>query len=70
MPRILIQLESSTLKAIDRIAPAAKRQRADFIRRAIKDAVFRYEQKKMREAYRCQPDLFAILASIVGPISS
>jgi hypothetical protein len=56
MPQILIQLESSTLEAIDRIAPAAKRQRADFIRKAVKDAIFRHEQKKMREAYRLVPD--------------
>ncbi|HYA15954.1 MAG TPA: hypothetical protein VEF06_00740 [Bryobacteraceae bacterium] len=56
MPQILIQFESSTLEAIDRIAPAAKRQRADFIRKAVKDAIFRHEQKKMREAYRLQPD--------------
>ena len=57
MPQILIQFESSTLEAIDRIAPAARRQRADFIRRAVKDAIFRHEQRKMREGYRLHPDV-------------
>lgn len=57
MPQILIQFEPSTLEAIDRIAPRAKRKRADFIRSAVKDAIFRYEQKKIREAYRLQPDV-------------
>jgi metal-responsive CopG/Arc/MetJ family transcriptional regulator len=56
MQKVLIQLEDSTLRAIDRIAPAAKRKRAEFIRNAVKDAIFRYEQERMREAYRRQPD--------------
>jgi hypothetical protein len=56
MPQVLIQFDEATLKAIDRIAPAAKRKRADFIRRAVKDAIFRQETDRMREAYRLQPD--------------
>ena len=56
MPQILVQFEKSTLDAIDRIAPAAKRRRADFIRQAVKDAIFRKQQEKMRLAYERQPD--------------
>ena len=56
MPQVLIQFETATLEAIDRIAPAAKRKRADFIRKAVKDAIFLHEQTRMREAYRLQPD--------------
>jgi metal-responsive CopG/Arc/MetJ family transcriptional regulator len=56
MPKVLVQFEDATLEAIDRIAPAAKRKRAEFIRSAVKDAIFRYEQERMREAYRLQPD--------------
>jgi hypothetical protein len=56
MPQVPIQFDEATLKAIDRIAPAAKRKRADFIRRAVKDAIFRQETDRMREAYRIQPD--------------
>jgi len=56
MQKVLIQFEDATLEAIDRIAPAAKRKRADFIRSAVKDAIFRYEQERMRKAYRIQPD--------------
>ena len=44
------------MQAIDRIAPAAKRKRADFIRRAVKDEIFRLESERMREAYRLRPD--------------
>jgi hypothetical protein len=56
MPQVLVQFDDATLTAIDRIAPAAKRKRADFIRKAVKDAIFRHETKRMREAYRLQPD--------------
>jgi Ribbon-helix-helix protein, copG family len=56
MPQVLVRLDEATLKAIDRIAPAAKRQRADFIRRAVKDAIFQQEADRMRQAYRILPD--------------
>jgi hypothetical protein len=49
-------LKKATLEAIDRIAPAAKRKRAEFITNAVKDAIFRFEQEKMKEAYRLKPD--------------
>jgi predicted transcriptional regulator len=56
MPQVLVHFDEATLKAIDRIAPAAKRKRADFIRRAVKDEIFRIETDRMREAYRLRPD--------------
>jgi metal-responsive CopG/Arc/MetJ family transcriptional regulator len=56
MAQVLIHFDEATLKAIDRIAPAAKRKRADFVRTAVKDAIFRHETQRMREAYRLQPD--------------
>jgi metal-responsive CopG/Arc/MetJ family transcriptional regulator len=56
MQKVLIQFEDATLEAIDRIAPAAKRKRADFIRNAVKDAIFRHSQERMQEAYRLHPD--------------
>ena len=56
MPQVLIQFETATLEAIDRIVPAAKRKRADFIRKAVKDAIFLHEQTRMKEAYLLQPD--------------
>ncbi len=56
MPQVLVQFEAATLAAIDRIAPTAKRKRADFIRKAVKDAIFKHDEERMREAYRLQPD--------------
>ena len=41
---------------MDRVAPAAQRKRAEFIREAVKGAIFQLEADQMREAYRLQPD--------------
>jgi len=56
MASILIQLDDVTLRSLDRIAPAAKRQRAEFIRQAVKDAIRKREYEQIREAYLRQPD--------------
>jgi metal-responsive CopG/Arc/MetJ family transcriptional regulator len=56
MPSILIQLDDSTLKSLNKMAPAAKRQRAEFIRQAVKDAIRKREYEQIREAYLRQPD--------------
>ncbi len=56
MSQVLIHFDEATLKAIDRIAPAARRKRADFIRKAVRDEIFRQETERMREAYLLQPD--------------
>lgn len=56
MPSILIQLDEPTLKSLNRIAPAAKRQRAEFIRQAVRDAIRKREYEQIREAYIRQPD--------------
>jgi metal-responsive CopG/Arc/MetJ family transcriptional regulator len=56
MPSILIQLDESLLRSLDKVAPAAKRQRAEFIRQAVRDAVRKLEYEAIREAYRIRPD--------------
>jgi predicted transcriptional regulator len=56
MPSILIQLDEPTLRSLNKIAPVAKRQRAEFIRQAVKDAIRRREYEQIREAYIRQPD--------------
>jgi len=56
MPSILIQVDESLLRSLDRVAPAAKRQRAEFIRQAVREAVRKVEYEQIREAYRLQPD--------------
>ena len=56
MPSLLVHLDDATCKALDRIAPARQRKRAEFIRQAVKAAIRNHEYCRMREAYRQQPD--------------
>ena len=56
MASILVQLDQETLRALERIAPAAKRQRAEFIRQAIKAAIWRAEEERTRRAYLAHPE--------------
>jgi metal-responsive CopG/Arc/MetJ family transcriptional regulator len=56
MKPLLIHLDEQTLTALNRIAAPGKRQRSEFVRRAIRKAVRQAEFLNMREAYRKQPD--------------
>jgi len=56
VPSILVQLDAATYRALNEVAPAAKRQRTEFIRRAVKEAIRKQEYARIREAYRKQPD--------------
>ncbi len=56
MPSILIQLDEPLLRSLNKVAPAAKRQRAEFIRQAVKEAIRKREYESIREAYLRQPD--------------
>jgi len=56
MKSLLIQLDEQTLVALNRIASPGKRERAEFVRRAIRKAIRQAEYRAMREAYRKQPD--------------
>jgi hypothetical protein len=56
VPSILVQFDEPTMRRLNRIAPAAKRQRTEFIRRAVQEALQRHELARMREAYRRMPD--------------
>jgi len=56
MPSILIQLDEPLLRSLNKVAPAAKRQRAEFIRQAVKEAIRKCEYEAIRQAYLRQPD--------------
>lgn len=56
MKSLLVQLDESTLAALNRVAPPHNRRRSEFIRQAIRDAIRQAEFASMREAYRKQPD--------------
>ena len=55
MKQILIELDDACARDLERVAPAKKRQRAEFIRLAIRRAIDAALDKKTVEAYRKAP---------------
>jgi len=56
MKSLIVQLDEPTLRALNRVAPAAKRMRAEFVRTAIRTAIRATEEERTRRAYLAQPD--------------
>jgi hypothetical protein len=56
MKSLLVQIDEPTFRSLNRVAPAAKRQRAEFVRSAIRKAIREAEEDRMRKAYLAQPD--------------
>jgi hypothetical protein len=56
MKSLLIQIDELTLHALNRIAPAAQRKRAEFVRTAIRKAIREAEEERTRNAYLQLPD--------------
>jgi len=56
MKSILIEVDEATYNALNQIAPAAKRLRAQFIRDALRKAIRHAEYELIRKAYLAQPD--------------
>ena len=52
MRALVVQLDEATYRALDRVAPAAKRKRSEFVRAAIRKAIIETEEARTREAYR------------------
>ena len=56
MKSLLVQIDETTFRSLNRVAPAAKRQRAEFVRAAIRKAIREAEEERTRKAYLAQPD--------------
>jgi predicted transcriptional regulator len=56
MKSLLVQLDASTYNALQKVAPAAERKRAEFVRMAIRKAIVEAEENRTRLAYAKQPD--------------
>ena len=56
MKSLLVQLDEPTYRALNRVAPVAKRQRAEFVRSAIRKAIRQSEEERTRLAYLKHPD--------------
>jgi predicted transcriptional regulator len=56
MKRILIEIDDDVEARLERVAPARSRRRSEFIRAAIRKALWEVEEQATAEAYRRQPD--------------
>ena len=61
MVQFLIELDDETAAKLEKVAPARSRRRSEFVREAIREALWAREEAVTREAYLAAPDNEAIL---------
>jgi len=56
MKQLLVELDDEIAAKLERVAPGRTRQRSEFVRNAIRQALWDIEERSTAEAYRRQPD--------------
>jgi hypothetical protein len=56
MKQILVEIDDQTALELERVAPARSRQRSEFIRRALRRALWDEDERRTRDAYLSSPD--------------
>lgn len=56
MVKVLVELDDDIAARLERVAPSRARQRSDFIRAALRRALWDLEEHATAEAYRRRPD--------------
>lgn len=56
MKQLVIEIEDDLAERLEEVAPSRSRRRSDFIRRAIRRAIWELEEKATAEAYARIPD--------------
>jgi len=56
MKQVLIDLDDDVAQRLEQVAPAGSRKRSEFIRAAIRKALWELEEHETAAAYRRQPD--------------
>lgn len=57
MKQVLIELDDDVVARLEQVAPGRSRRRSEFIRHAIRRALWDLEEHATAEAYRRMPDL-------------
>ena len=66
MKSVLIELDDDVAARLEQVAPGRSRRRSEFIRNAIREALWHLEEQATAEAYRRQPDSTDVyVASVV-----
>jgi len=56
MKQILIEIDDELVEKLEKVAPSRSRKRSEFVRNAIRQAIWDLQQRETAEAYRQQPD--------------
>ena len=56
MKQLLIEIDEDLAKQLERVAPSRSRRRSEFIRNAIRQALWSLEERATAQAYARQPD--------------
>lgn len=56
MKQLLVELDDETADKLEQVAPARSRKRSQFVRTAIRRALWALEEQATAEAYRSRPD--------------
>jgi predicted transcriptional regulator len=56
MKTLIVELDDEVAAKLERVAPGRARQRSEFIRNAVRRALWEIEEQATAEAYRRQPD--------------
>lgn len=56
MKQLLIEVDEEVAAQLEKIAPGRARRRSEFVRNAIRRALWELEEAATAEAYRQQPD--------------
>jgi predicted transcriptional regulator len=56
MKTLIVALDEEVAAKLERVAPGRSRQRSEFIRNALRKALWEIEEQATAEAYREQPD--------------
>ena len=56
MKTLIVELDDEVAAKLERVAPGRTRQRSEFIRNAVRKALWELEEQETSEAYSRQPD--------------
>ena len=56
MKTLIVELDDEVAEKLERVAPGKARRRSEFIRNAVRKALWEIEEQATAEAYRRQPD--------------
>ena len=56
MKQLLIEIDDDTAARLETVAPSRSRRRSDFVRAAIRRALWEVEERETAEAYSRTPD--------------